>query len=224
MISRFQVVSTWRISTKSIFAVIFVATCHLFAFPNFEEAKIAADQGNANAKAIVANYFAIGWQIAKDPAMAARYAEQSAKAGDPLGKFRLGSLLRNGEGMTKDESFGLRLQNEAAAIWSQGFDESNPFVLTAIGVALFQGKILIQDKEHAAKLYKKAADMGYAPAQFNYAMCARDGQGIPKDAALCSAYLSKAASNGYRLAQEALGQPTSDVSVSEPAASVVFGI
>jgi len=36
-------------------------------------------------------------------------------------------------------------------------------------------------------------------------MCAKDGQGIAKDPSLAEKYLQKAAQNGYRLAQEALG-------------------
>jgi len=197
--------------TIALSAAVLVTAGSLFAFPDFEEAKSGAEQGDAQAQAVVATYYALGWQTAKDPALAARYAEQSAKAGNPLGKFRLGALIRNGEGVPKDEPAGLRLQNDAVGIWSKGFDEKDPFTLTAIGVALFQGKVAQQDKAQAAQHYKKAADMGFAPAQYNYAMCAKGGQGIPIDTALCSEYLSKAAGSGYRLAQEALGQPTTAV-------------
>ena len=196
-------------------AAVLVTAGSLFAFPGFEEAKSEADQGDAQAQAIVATYYALGWQTAKDPALAARYAEQSANAGNPLGNFRLGALLRNGEGVAKDETAGLRLQNDAAGIWSKGFDEGDPFALTAIGVALFQGKVVPQNKAQAAQLYKKAADMDFAPAQYNYAMCAKDGQGIPKNTDLCAEYLSKAAGSGYRLAQEALGQPVTAVASND---------
>ena len=200
-------------------AAVLVTAGSLFAFPGFEEAKSEADRGDAQAQAIVATYYALGWQTAKDPALAARYAEQSANAGNPLGNFRLGALLRNGEGVAKDETAGLRLQNNAAGIWSKGFDQGDPFALTAIGVALFQGKVVPQNKAQAAQLYKKAADMDFAPAQYNYAMCAKDGQGIPKNTALCAEYLSKAAGCGYRLAQEALGQPTTAVASNSAADS-----
>lgn len=190
-------------------AAVLVTAGSLFAFPGFEEAKIEADRGNAQAQAIVATYYALGWQTSKDPALAIRYAEQSANAGNPLGKFRLGALLRNGEGVANDEATGLRLQSDAAAIWSKGFDEGDPFALTAIGVALFQGKVVKQDKAQAARLYKKAADMEFAPAQFNFAMCAKDGMGIPKDQKLYAEYIAKAAAGSYKLAIEILRQTES---------------
>jgi hypothetical protein len=190
------------------------ATANLYAFPDFEEAKSSADVGEAAAQAIVATYYALGWQTEKNPDLAVQYAEQSSRSGNPLGKFRFGAMMRNGEGIPKDESRGLALQSEAAKIWSNGFDEDDPFSLTALGVALFQGKVLPQDKVMAAKCYKKAADLDFAPAQFNYAMCAKDGQGIAKDPSLTKKYLQKAAQNGYRLAQEALGM-TADASSSE---------
>ena len=222
MIKHLHILAPELKRTIALSAAVLVTVGSLFAYPDFEEAKSGADQGDAQAQAVVATYYALGWQTAKDPALAARYAEQSAKAGNPLGKFRLGALLRNGEGVAKDEAAGLRLQNEAAGIWSKGFDENDPFALTAIGVALFQGKVVSQDKTKAAQLYKKAADMGFAPAQFNYAMCAKDGQGIPKDTALCTEYLSKAADSGYRLAQEALGQPATAVASNSAADSSEF--
>jgi hypothetical protein len=205
--------------TIALTAAVLVMASSLFAYPDFEEAKSGADQGDAQAQAVVATYYALGWQTGKDPALATQYAKQSANAGNPLGKFRLGALLRNGEGVAKDEPVGLRLQNDAVGIWSKGFDENDPFALTAIGVALFQGKVAQQDKAQAAQLYKKAADMDFAPAQYNYAMCAKDGQGIPKNTALCTEYLSKAAGSGYRLAQEALGQPATAVASNSAADS-----
>lgn len=204
-------------SAAAFAALALLHSVPLAAFPAFSDVLADAGAGDPGAQAIAATYYALGWQTAKDPALAARYARQSADAGDPLGKFRLGALLRSGEGTAKDEASGLRLQKEATGIWAEkGYPQDDPFTLTAIGVALFQGKVLQQDKATAAQFYKKAADMGFAPAQFNYAMCAKDGQGIPKDPALCAEYLSKAAASGYRLAHEALGQPAPGGMAADP--------
>jgi TPR repeat protein len=209
-----------RLSGKpAILLTIALAIANLYAFPDFEEAKSSADAGEADAQAIAATYYALGWQTEKNPEAAIQYAEQSSRSGNPLGKFRLGAMMRNGEGIPKDEPRGLSLQAEAVKIWSQDFDEEDPFSLTALGVALFQGKVLPQDKVMAAKYYKKAADLDFAPAQYNYAMCAKDGQGIPKDPSLSQKYLQKAAQNGYRLANEALGQPASTPSAASESTS-----
>jgi len=202
------------LSKLSLLVAGALATANIYAFPDFEEAKSRADSGKADAQAIAATYYALGWQTEKNPEAAIQYAEQSSRSGNPLGKFRLGAMMRNGEGIPKDEPRGLSLQAEAVKIWSQDFDEEDPFSLTALGVALFQGKVLPQDKVMAAKYYKKAADLDFAPAQYNYAMCAKLGEGIPKDSSLSQKYLRKAAQNGYRLAQEALGM-AADASPSE---------
>jgi TPR repeat protein len=203
----------------AILLTIAIATANLYAFPDFEQAKSGADAGEADAQAIAATYYALGWQTEKNPEAAIQYAEQSSQSGNPLGKFRLGAMMRNGEGIPKDEPRGLSLQSEAVKIWSQDFDEEDPFSLTALGVALFQGKALPQDKALAAKFYKKAADLDFAPAQYNYAMCAKLGEGIPKDPSLSQKYLQKAAQNGYRLANEALGQPASTPSAASESTS-----
>jgi TPR repeat protein len=71
---------------------------------------------------------------------------------------------------------------------------------------IFQGTVVaqkwtLQDRYlEAARLYKTAADMGYAPAQFNYSMCNEMGHGIPKDAAVSLQYLQLSAQAGYPLA------------------------
>jgi len=73
----------------------------------FEEAKAAADSGDSHAQAIVAMHYSLGWQVEKNPELALQYANQSASAGDALGLYRLGALLRSGEGVTKDEEEAL---------------------------------------------------------------------------------------------------------------------
>jgi TPR repeat protein len=40
---------------------------------------------------------------------------------------------------------------------------------------------LTQDRSEAVRLYKKAADMGYAPAQYNYSAALALEQGVAKD-------------------------------------------
>jgi uncharacterized protein YecT (DUF1311 family) len=105
----------------------------------------------------------------------------------------------------KNEELGLALQDEA--LMGLNEMEGNPYSITALGVALFQGKVLDQDHATAVKLYKKAADMGYAPAQYNYAKCAESGQGIAKNKAVSKVYLQKAAAQNYPLALS--GKPES---------------
>lgn len=194
----------------------------------FNEAKQRADQGDAFAQAVVALHYQLGWNTEKNPEMAAKYAIASANAGEPFGKFRLGALLRAGEGVPKDEQRGLAYQ--AASFeglnWAQ-----DPYSITALGVLAFQGKAVAQNipKEErykeAARLYKVAAEMSYAPAQFNYAMALNDGHGVPKDPAGCQKYLRESLVAEYPPAQKfALEQARALNKTDSDDSSVVEGV
>jgi TPR repeat protein len=174
---------------------------------SFEQAKQRADQGDAFAQAVVALHYQLGWNTEKKPELAVKYALASAKAGSPLGQFRLGALLRAGEGVPKDEERGLSFQAAAA----EGLNRSkDPYSLTALGVLVFQGKAVAQNVpqaeryKEAARLYRLAAGgasggmaSGFAPAAFNYAMCANDGHGMQKNPTESQEYLERALSQKY---------------------------
>jgi TPR repeat protein/uncharacterized caspase-like protein len=175
----------------------------------FEEAKRRADNGDSFAQAVVALHYQLGWNTEKSAELASKYAIASANAGEPLGQFRLGALMREGTGVLKNEQQGLALQ---AASFSGLYNAQDPYSLTAAAIMIFQGKVVGQDiaqderRRDAAALYKKAAEMGYAPAQFNYAMCADAGHGIPKSIGERDNYLQVAKYHGYPLAEEWLKQ------------------
>lgn len=189
----------------------------------FEEAKQLADQGAAYGEAIVAFHYSVGWQTEKNLELAAKYAISSTQKGHPLGAFRLGALLRSGDGVPKNEAQGIDLQSKAIA----GLDKmaGNPYALTALGVALFQGKVVREDKKLAAQLYKHAADMGFAPAKFNFSMVLNDGHGVSKDANASQQYLRDALVAEYPPAQKfALEQAKSLNREQADAASAVEGV
>ena len=48
----------------------------------------------------------------------------------------------------------------------------------------------------AAELFRKAADMGYAPAQYNLGYCYKYGDGVPRDLAVSAEWFRKAAEQG----------------------------
>ena len=62
------------------------------------------------------------------------------------------------------------------------------------------------DSVEAMKWWRKAAEQGYAPAQFNLgAMYGNGGRGVPKDDAEAVKWFRKAAEQGYAEAQSSLG-------------------
>ncbi len=172
---------------------------------SFEEAKSQADSGDARSQAIVAMHYSLGWQTSKSPEKAVEYALKSARTGEALGLFRMGTLLRNGEGVSKNEEEGLKLQLEAIKLWNNQqkdrLEKGDPYCQLAAGILIFQGKVVDDTQQNryniAAQLYRKAADKGLAPAEFNYAMCLLEGHGVTKDGKKASEMLASAVRNGY---------------------------
>ena len=199
-----------RIATVAL--VAWIAMCVLvFAqssgLMTFEEAKQRADSGDSFAQAVVALHYQLGWNTEKNPELAAKYALASANAKHPLGFFRLGALLREGIGVPKDEQRGLTLQ---AASFNGLYSSQDPYSMTAAGILIFQGKVVGQNVpveqryRDAAALYEKAADQGYAPAMFLYAMCAEAGHGVPKNKHVRDEKVFVAHQHGYPPATEVL--------------------
>ena len=183
----------------SILLAIVFPTTITFAQDNrilsFKEAKKFADLGDAQAQAIVAMHYQLGWQTEKNPELAFKYARSSAQKGHPMGSFRLGSILRIGEGVAKNEVLGVDLQKRSF----DGLNKmpGNPYAITALGVMLFQGKAVRANKKEAARLYKIAADMGFAPAQFNLAQCIKAGYFVAQQGMEEWKYLIKSGLNSY---------------------------
>jgi len=151
---------------------------------SFSEAKALADRGDARAQAIVALHYQLGWQTEKNELLAVQYATASAEARNPLGFFRLGSLLVSGVNGKKDEQNGYKLQaasGQGLMEMAQNRTNPDPYAMTAIGIINFQGKICPQNKSNAINWYRAAAEQGFAPAIYNYIMAAIGGQGMEKD-------------------------------------------
>lgn len=197
----------FSLATKAICTAIVALAVSTFCASaqvlSFDQAKQRADQGDAFAQAVVAMHYQLGWDTQKNLQLAAAYAVASMNAGHPLGMFRVGALLRAGEPGPKDETQGLAYQE---ASFTALYQAEDPYSLTCVAIMIFQGKVVGQNtpederRRDAAAFYKKAADMGYAPAQFNYAMALNDGHGVKKDSALFEQYLAKARASSYPLA------------------------
>ena len=174
---------------------------------SFAQAKKRADQGDAFAQAVVAMHYQIGWETEKNIEQAVKYATASAKARHAMGFFRVGAMIRNGEGFAKNKKKGLELQ---AASYNALKEAKDPYSITATAMMIFQGKVVgqyVSENERrriAAALYKRAADMGYAPAQFNYAICAQEGHGMAKNEEVRKAFIAKAAEQDYPLAKSVI--------------------
>jgi uncharacterized caspase-like protein len=156
---------------------------------SFEDAKAAADNGNPYAQAVVSLHYELGWQTVQSVDNAVRYAAESAQAGNPLGMYCYGALLRSGTCGDRRKAEGLEMQIKSLKGLDQMARENNPYAMTSVGVVLFQGELVPQDLDNSALWYKNAADKKYYPAMFNYAMCAYSGKGIKKNTELAYKYI-----------------------------------
>lgn len=164
----------------------------------FEEARRRADSGDPYAQAVVSIYYATGYMVMKNLPLAAKYALLSAQQKNPLGLYRLGVLRESGEGgIPPNPQEGIALK--AAAF--QGLNNQmvgDPYAITALGVMCFRGEGGVnKNPSEAASLYKKAADMGYAPAQYCYSACLYNGQGVQRNPELAERYWRLACQQQY---------------------------
>jgi CHAT domain-containing protein len=160
----------------------------------FNDALSKADAGDAYAQAVVSIYYGLGYKVQKDLIKSAVYASKSAEQGDPLGLYRVGVIIQRGEGVPKNESQGIAVKLKAR----KGLNTmaNDPYAITALAIMEFRGEGVPKNKYLAAMLYKKAADMGYAPAQYNYS-CLLSEPGSGGNLNEAASYKQKAAIQGY---------------------------
>jgi hypothetical protein len=94
--------------------------------------------------------------------------------------------------------------NQATLAKAKAGDAASEFL---VAIEYQKGDIVPRDFGQAAAWYRKAAEQGYAPAQYKLALLYQQKQsGIPQDDAQAAAWLRKAADQGNAQAQAALGQ------------------
>ncbi len=72
-------------------------------------------------------------------------------------------------------------------------------------LAFLYTRVPLSNLDEAVKWYRKAADQGYAPAQFNLGWMYDRGEGVPQDYAEAVKWYRKAADQGLSIAQFYLG-------------------
>jgi TPR repeat protein len=123
--------------------------------------RLAADQGNAEAQAMLGLFYEQGrGGLSKDAREAARLYRLAADQGNAWGQGYLATFYRDGlGGVTKDE-------REAARLYRLAADQGNAWGQSMLGLFYEQGRGgLSKDEREAARLYRLAADQGDAWAQ-----------------------------------------------------------
>jgi len=93
----------------------------------------------------------------------------------------------------------------ALKIWTPLAERADPRAENWLGVLYHDGYGVTQDDRTAAAWYRRAAEHGYAAAQFNLAAEYVIGQGVPRDDAEAARWFGAAAARSYVPAERELG-------------------
>jgi TPR repeat protein len=127
---------------------------------------------------------------------AAKCFQRSAEQGNSLGQVAFGLCRTFGIGVDKNPEDGDKYLGLAAK-------QNEPAALFFIAVSLQQAGDL-KSMENAAKLFRKAADKGFAPAQVSYGWMLETGTAVKKNLRLAAKYYQMAVENEYQEAEKGM--------------------
>jgi uncharacterized protein len=148
-----------------------------------------AEQGSAEAQAILGMAYRDGEGVPKDDAQAITWFRKSAEQGNARAQGALGKAYLEGNGVTRDVA--------NAVVWLlKAVEQGDAEAQVELGHAYRQGAGVPQDYAKAMNLFRKAADQGYARAFKSIAYLYQSGDGVPADAAQYVHWLTKACDLG----------------------------
>lgn len=171
--------------------------------------KGAADKGDLTGKASLGLFYLTNNDL-PDSKMNAYYnIREAADGGDPLGCYLMGRLYEEGIGVTSDRTAAMswyqKLTTAKKGIDSVPFYQQYPYLASYTALALLESMESNPDYEKAFKTMKKAAESGYAPAQYYLGILYEKGQGVSKSYSNARKYYELAARQKYAAAQNQLG-------------------
>lgn len=156
----------------------------------FKRYKAEAEKGYAKAQYQLGQCFEYGRGVDQDDRQAAEWYHKASKQGVSDADLKLSSFYNQGKGVKKDAK-------KAVFYTWQAFEVGN---LEAIcDVASFCANK--GDDDRAVKLYRKAAEQGYADAQFALGRCYAMGKGVDMDVKNAVHWCRRAAMQGHVVAQ-----------------------
>lgn len=182
----------------------------------FELYRKAADAGNTDALINLGVAYERGEGTPVDAGKAVECYKRAATAGSSSAAYNLALCYRSGVGCEKSEElFRYWLEKaaaggaeDAAGLLNEVHDETTGDVETLYRRACEYdyGKGGSKpDKAAAARLYRQAAEKGYAPAQLNLGVAYEYGEGVPRDMREAVRWYTAAAKSGNAMAQCNLG-------------------
>ena len=183
----------------------------------------AADQGLAPAQYNLGYVYQQGQGVVQDYAEAMKWYRKAADQGDAGAQDNLGFMYAKGLGVAQDYAEAMKLFRKAAdrprpravrprlytrrprrgaglrrggEVVSQGGRPGPGRSAVQPRPPVRAGQGVAQDYAEAVKWYRKAADQGFAPAQFNLGLMYAQGLGVAQDKSFAHMWLSLAAAQG----------------------------
>lgn len=134
---------------------------------------------------------------AKDYAKAMKYYLYAAEKNNDVAQCQIGTMYRNGEGVTQDNSIAMKWYLKSA-------EQGNVLAQFCLGAMYYIGQGVTKDYAEAFKWYHKAAEQGKDSAMWSVALCYEDGTGVEKNIDKAVYWYKKGAEKGETNCKEAL--------------------
>ena len=134
---------------------------------------------------------------AKDYAKAMKYYLYAAEKNNDVAQCQIGTMYRNGEGVTQNNSIAMKWYLKSA-------EQGNVLAQFCLGAMYYIGQGVAKDYAEAFKWYHKAAEQGKDSAMWSVALCYEDGTGVEKNIDKAVYWYKKGAEKGETYCKEAL--------------------
>lgn len=134
---------------------------------------------------------------AKDYAKAMKYYLYAAEKNNDVAQCQIGTMYRNGEGVTQDNSIAMKWYLKSA-------EQGNVLAQFCLGAMYYIGQGVAKDYAEAFKWYHKAAEQGNDSAMWSVALCYENGTGVEKNIDKAVYWYKKGAEKGETNCKEAL--------------------
>lgn len=165
---------------------------------NYEKAiecfNCAEKQGYSEAQNCLGLCYMKGYGVEQDSEKAIEWFKKAVEQGNANAQYNLGFCLKD----TYD-------YNAIFKLWRDAAKQENPSAVNILGYC-YDGIEIAEDKAEAFSWWKKAAEEGYAEAQFVIGRFYSDGIGVNKDEKEAFAWWKKAADQDYDFAQICVGR------------------
>ena len=134
---------------------------------------------------------------AKDYAKAMKYYLYAAEKNNDVAQCQIGTMYRNGDGVTQDNSIAMKWYLKSA-------EQGNVLAQFCLGAMYYLGQGVAKDYAESFKWYHKAAEQGKDSAMWSVALCYEDGTGVEKNIDKAVYWYKKGAEKGDADCKEAL--------------------